>query len=75
MNPDPDFSAAHLELDTDAADGLVSAGLLFAIGRGNDFRANAIESTVGHLVGADVAGIYFSAQHLVERHAQVVVYA
>jgi L-fuconate dehydratase len=54
MNPDPDYSAAYLELVTDAEDGLVGHGLVFTIGRGNDVQVAAIKSLRDHVVGRDV---------------------
>ena len=48
MNPDPDYSAAYVVLDTDA-DGLEGHGLTFTIGRGNDICCMAIEA-MRHLV-------------------------
>ena len=54
MNPDPDYSAAYVVLDTDAADGLTGHGLVFTIGRGNDVQTAAIRALAPRLVGADV---------------------
>jgi L-fuconate dehydratase len=54
MSPDPDYSAAYVRLDTDAADGLTGHGFVFTIGRGNDVQVAAIEALAGHLVGRDV---------------------
>jgi L-fuconate dehydratase len=54
MNPDPDYSAAYVEIHTDAADGLVGHGFVFTIGRGNDVQVAAIEALASHLVGRDV---------------------
>ena len=54
MNPDPDYSAAYLQFETDAADGLTGAGFVFTIGRGNDIEANAIEVLAARFVGRDV---------------------
>ncbi len=50
MNPDPDYSAAYLRLDTDAGCG---HGFVFTIGRGNDLQVAAIESVVAQLAGTD----------------------
>lgn len=52
MNPDPDYSAAYLELRT--SDGDAGWSLVFTIGRGNDVQCAAIELLAGHLVGLDV---------------------
>lgn len=43
MNPDPDYSAAYVILETDAGDGLEGHGMTFTIGRGNDLCCAAIE--------------------------------
>ncbi|MDO5502745.1 MAG: enolase C-terminal domain-like protein [Actinomycetia bacterium] len=52
MNPDPDYSAAYLELVTDAGDS--GHGFVFTIGRGNDVQVAAIETLRGHLLGRSV---------------------
>ena len=57
MNPDPDYSAAYVQIRTDAADGLVGHGFVFTIGRGNDVQVAAIEALAGHLVGRDVEAL------------------
>ena len=54
MNPDPDYSAAYLQLETDSDDGLSGHGFVFTIGRGNDIEANAIEVLASRLVGRNV---------------------
>ncbi|SDR85664.1 enolase C-terminal domain-like protein [Microlunatus soli] len=51
MNPDPDYSAAYLRLNTDQGAG---HGFTFTIGRGNDIQVAAIESVVAQLAGADI---------------------
>ncbi|MDI5927638.1 L-fuconate dehydratase [Rhizobium leguminosarum] len=56
MNPDPDYSAAYVILDTDAAD-LAGHGLTFTIGRGNDICCMAIEAMRHLVVGADLAEV------------------
>lgn len=43
MNPDPDYSAAYVIIQTDHPDGLEGHGLTFTIGRGNDIVVKAIE--------------------------------
>ncbi|SCB58968.1 L-fuconate dehydratase [Rhizobium aethiopicum] len=53
MNPDPDYSAAYVILDTDAPD-LAGHGLTFTIGRGNDICCMAIEAMRHLVVGADL---------------------
>ena len=52
MNPDPDYSAAYLELRTSA--GETGTSLVFTIGRGNDVQCAAIKALEGHLVGRDL---------------------
>jgi L-fuconate dehydratase len=54
MNPDPDYSAAYLRIDTDADDGHTGHGFVFTIGRGNDVQVAAIRALEGHLVGREV---------------------
>ncbi|MEZ2126123.1 MULTISPECIES: L-fuconate dehydratase [unclassified Sinorhizobium] len=53
MNPDPDYSAAYVILDTDG-DGLSGHGLTFTIGRGNDICCMAIEAMRHLVVGQDL---------------------
>jgi L-fuconate dehydratase len=50
MHPDPDYSAAYVELRTDDP-GLTGWGMTFTIGRGNELCAAAIEAYRGHVVG------------------------
>ena len=52
MNPDPDYSAAYVELLTDG--GLAGYGLTFTIGRGNDICVAAIEAMRSYVVGQDL---------------------
>lgn len=54
MNPDPDYSAAYVILETDR-EGLAGHGLTFTIGRGNDICCKAIEALRHLVVGADLA--------------------
>ncbi len=49
MNPDPDYSAAYVILETDDVKGLEGHGLTFTIGRGNEICVSAIKS-MSHLV-------------------------
>lgn len=44
MNPDPDYSAAYVILETDDAHGLCGHGFTFTIGRGNELCVAAIEA-------------------------------
>lgn len=57
MNPDPDYSAAYVVLDSDHPDGLTGHGLTFTIGRGNELCVQAIELLSGHVVGRDLEDI------------------
>jgi L-fuconate dehydratase len=52
MNPDPDYSAAYLTLETDA--GEQGAGFAFTIGRGNDVQVAAIQALAPFVLGLDV---------------------
>ena len=54
MNPDPDYSAAYLALQTDAPDGLEGHAFVFTIGRGNDVQLAAIEAVMALLAGRDL---------------------
>ncbi|UFI06497.1 L-fuconate dehydratase [Roseibium aggregatum] len=56
MNPDPDYSAAYVVLQTDD-DGLEGHGLTFTIGRGNDICVAAIEAMRHLVTGLDLAWI------------------
>ncbi|PSJ63006.1 L-fuconate dehydratase [Pseudaminobacter soli (ex Li et al. 2025)] len=53
MNPDPDYSAAYVVLDTDK-DGLAGHGLTFTIGRGNEVVCLAIQALKHLVVGLDL---------------------
>jgi len=44
MNPDPDYSAAYVILETDHPAGLAGSGLTFTIGRGNEVCVAAIDA-------------------------------
>ncbi|MGA9279040.1 MAG: enolase C-terminal domain-like protein [Ilumatobacter sp.] len=52
MNPNPDYSAAYLELMT--SDGEVGHGFVFTIGNGNDVQVAAIEAHLPLVIGRDV---------------------
>jgi L-fuconate dehydratase len=59
MNPDPDYSAAYVELVTDADDGPSGKGhsghgFVFTIGRGNDVQVAAIQAMRDQVVGREV---------------------
>jgi L-fuconate dehydratase len=54
MNPEPDYSAAYVQLRTDADDGHAGHALAFTTGRGNDVQANAIAALAPYVVGRSV---------------------
>jgi len=65
MNPDPDYSAAYVILETDQPEGLCGHGLGFTIGRGNEVVVCAIHALARLVVGrtlesftADMAGFW-----------------
>ena len=67
MNPDPDYSAAYVVLETDHPSGLAGHGLTFTIGRGTELCVEAIRLLAHHVVGrsmeeiaADMAGFWRS---------------
>jgi L-fuconate dehydratase len=51
MNPDPDYSAAYVVLQTDNARGLEGHGLTFTIGRGNEICVAAINALTPLVLG------------------------
>jgi L-fuconate dehydratase len=53
MNPDPDYSAAYVILETDQP-GLEGHGLTFTIGRGNEICCAAIEAMRHLVIGLDM---------------------
>lgn len=55
MNPDPDYSAAYLILETDGEH--EGHGLAFTIGRGNDLCVAAIEQLAARVVGRSLSSI------------------
>jgi L-fuconate dehydratase len=70
MNPDPDYSAAYVVLETDHPGGLAGHGLTFTIGRGTEVCVVAIEALAHHVVGltleriaADMAGFWRAMVH------------
>jgi L-fuconate dehydratase len=65
MNPDPDYSAAYVILETDDPGGLEGHGLTFTIGRGNELCVAAIQALAPLVVGltldqitADMGGFW-----------------
>jgi L-fuconate dehydratase len=57
MNPDPDYSAAYVVLETDHPGGLAGHGLTFTIGRGTELCVAAIEALAPHVVGQTVEAL------------------
>ena len=57
MNPDPDYSAAYVVLETDSPTGLEGHGLAFTIGRGNDLVVAAIQPLAAKVVGLGLPSI------------------
>src|SRR5262249_61570635 len=56
MNPDPDYSAAYVRLQTDE-ESLSGHGFVFTIGRGNDVQTAALAALRYLVVGRDVGEI------------------
>ena len=56
MNPDPDYSAAYVILETDNPK-LTGHGLTFTIGRGNEICCAAIQA-LEHLIAADMGAFW-----------------
>jgi L-fuconate dehydratase len=54
MNPDPDYSAAYVVLETDDPAGPSGHGLTFTLGRGNEICIAAIEALSHHVLGVPV---------------------
>src|SRR5437016_7737621 len=54
MNPDPDYSAAYVALETDDPSGVAGHGLTFTIGRGTEVCVAAIEALAPAVVGSVV---------------------
>ncbi|MFT5132857.1 MAG: L-fuconate dehydratase [Gammaproteobacteria bacterium] len=53
MNPDPDYSAAYVILETDQVD-MQGHGMTFTIGRGNELCVAAIESLLPSVIGKEL---------------------
>src|SRR5580765_3895230 len=65
MNPDPDYSAAYVVLQTDHPAGLEGHGFGFTIGRGNEIVVSAIHALKPLVIGrtlesftSDMAGFW-----------------
>lgn len=54
MNPDPDYSAAYVVLETDAPRRYWGHGFVFTIGRGNEVQTTALHALRDLVVGLDV---------------------
>jgi L-fuconate dehydratase len=57
MNPNPDYSAAYVVLETDHPAGLAGHGLTFTIGRGTELCVAAVELLADHVVGRTLESI------------------
>src|SRR6266704_4697680 len=51
MNPDPDYSATYVVLQTDSPRGLQGYGLTFTNGRGNEICVAAVDALKHHVLG------------------------
>src|SRR5436190_16273249 len=51
MNPDPDYSATYVVLQTDSPGGLQGFGLTFTNGRGNEICVAAVSALKHHVLG------------------------
>jgi L-fuconate dehydratase len=54
MNPDPDYSAAYVVVETDRGDGVEGHGLAFTIGRGTEVVVSAVRALEPMVVGREV---------------------
>ncbi len=55
MNPDPDYSAAYVIVETDRGDGVTGHGLSFTIGRGTEIVVAAVAALRPLVVGQPLA--------------------
>lgn len=62
MNPDPDYSAAYVILNTSRRD-LCGHGLTFTIGRGNEICCAAVAALATRVVGMDLGSIRENPGH------------
>jgi len=60
MNPDPDYSAAYVVLETDHPSGVPGHGLTFTIGRGTELCVAAIDALAPRVVGRTVEDVVAS---------------
>src|SRR5256885_5714032 len=70
MNPDPDYSAAYVVLETDRPDRLAGHALIFTLGRGTEICVLAVRALAHHVVGltveqlaGDMAGFWRGLVH------------
>src|SRR5260370_24205115 len=56
MNPDPDYSAAYVTLETDRG-GMEGHGLTFTLGKGNELCVAAVEALAPLVIGRRMADI------------------
>src|ERR1700690_1277996 len=54
MNPDPDYSAAYVIVQTDRRDGIAGHGLAFTIGRGTEVVVAAVRALSPLVVGRPI---------------------
>ena len=59
MNPDPDYSAAYLIIETDIE--LEGHGLTFTIGRGNELCISAFYALEPLIVGLDLSCLLYTS--------------
>jgi len=64
MNPEPDYSAAYVELITDSDAQLTGSGFVFTIGRGNDVEVAAIKAFERPVFGTCAGMIVLDRNHL-----------
>src|SRR5438034_3637197 len=58
MNPDPDYSAAYVVLQTDDGDGLEGHGLTFTIGRGTEVVVAGVRALEPLVVGRSTEDLF-----------------
>ncbi|XP_031759050.1 mitochondrial enolase superfamily member 1 isoform X1 [Xenopus tropicalis] len=57
MHTDPDYSAAYIVIETDAADGLKGHGLTFTLGKGTEIVVCAVRALSRHVIGKALGDI------------------
>src|SRR5947207_3814926 len=57
MNPDPDYSATYVVLQTDSPRGLQGYGLTFTNGRGNEICVAAVHALKHHVLGQSLESL------------------